>query len=154
LNRELLAGDDSANAPMGHPGTALPITCSDDVMALLLDDFKTAIGGGGKLLELKSGAPSAADRKQLLQSAELPNLPPSGDVLGDHQWHQPTPKLRGDGSLAEDLPTIHMQLSPNGGGMFDSQQNMTLVPEPASMVTMLTIAGVVLCSRRRRKCGL
>jgi len=151
LNRELLLSAESTDSTIVKSGPATAITCSDDLLALLLDDFKSTIGGGGKLLELQPGPLSPTDRKQILQSAELPSLP--GDVLGDHQWHQLTPKLRQDGSLAEDLPSIRMQLNPNSG-LFDNQSDpryATVVPEPTSAAVLVLAATMFLTTRRRRR---
>src|SRR6266850_162812 len=130
LNRDLLAAPESADPQMFKPGQALPITCSDDLLALLLDDFKSTLAPGGKVIDLP-GPVGSSERKQILQSAELT----TPDVLGDHQWHQLTPQLRKDGSLADDLPSIRMQLNPNEG-LFNNGGDprfVTLVPEPASV---------------------
>jgi RNA polymerase sigma factor (sigma-70 family) len=151
ISREIFTGPKSADSFTFTPGAPLPITCSDDLLALLLDDFKSTVGTSGKLIEVQGGLLGAAERRQILQSAELTTPAPS-DLLGDHQWHQLTPKLREDGSLAEDLPSIRMQLNPNGG--FDTHSKpggITLVPEPASLAAMLMLGGILLAGRRRRK---
>ncbi|HEV8607582.1 MAG TPA: sigma-70 family RNA polymerase sigma factor [Tepidisphaeraceae bacterium] len=152
LSREVFAGPESADSFTFTPGAQLPITCSDDLLALLLDDFKSTVGSGGKLIEVQGRLLGPAERRQILQSAEL-STPAPADLLGDHQWHQLAPKLREDGSLAEDLPSIRMQFSPDPG-IFDSHVNpggVTLVPEPVSVAAMLMLGGMLLVGRRRKK---
>ena len=151
INRELLlSASDSADPKMIKAGETLPITCSDDLMALLLDDFKSTIAPGGKLIDLP-GPVSSGERRQLLQSAELGT--PSIEMLNDNQWHQLTDKLKQDGSLADQLPSIRMQLAPNDG-TFDIQMNdprfVHLVPEPAGAATMLLLCSALLTKRRRK----
>lgn len=151
LNRDLLTVPDSADPQTFKPGQPLPITCSDDLLALLLDDFKSTLARGGKLIDLHPGPLSPLERKQLLQSAELTT--PSIDLLGDHQWHQLTPKLREDGSLAEDLPNMRMELNFDGG-TFQTQSDprfVHLVPEPAGSAIMLLLSAALLMKRRRNK---
>jgi hypothetical protein len=152
LNRELLSVPESADPQMFKSGQALPITCSDDLMALLLDDFKSTLAPGGKLIDLP-GPIGASERRQVLQSLDLNT--PSIDTLNDHQWHQLTDQLKQDGSLADQLPSIRMQLAPNGGDIFlpqsDDPRFVHLVPEPTSAATMLLISAALLARRRNRK---
>ena len=76
------------------------------------------------------------------------------DLLNDNQWHQLTDKLKQDGSLADQLPNIRMQLSPNGGDIFSPQSDdprfAHLVPEPAGAATMLLLCSALLTKRRRK----
>jgi hypothetical protein len=148
INRELLS--DSADPKMINAGQPLPITCSDDLMALLLDDFKSALAPAGNMIDLPVPTGSA-ERRQLLQSVELRS--PSIEMLNDNQWHQLTDKLKQDGSLADQLPSIRMQLAPNDG-TFDLQTNdprfVHLVPEPAGAATMLLVSAALLAKRRRK----
>jgi RNA polymerase sigma factor (sigma-70 family) len=148
VNRELLAVDSSDAAPSKSSQT-LPITCSDDLLALLLDDFKSTITTGGKLIDLP-GPLSPTERRQILQSADLPAPPVD---LNDHQWHQLTPELKNNGSLADQLPSIRMQLNTNSG-LFDPEiggpRFVHLVPEPASAAATLLLGAMLLAARRRR----
>jgi len=147
LNREILAAPESADPRMFNPGQPLPITCSDDMLALLLDDFKSTALPGGKQIELQAGSITPAQRQQLLQASNL-SIP--GDILSDHQWHELTPQLREDGSLANELPTNHSQLNPFGA--FDSGHPgfVTLVPEPTGALAILLLGALGLSIRNRK----
>jgi len=153
LNRDLLATPESADPIVAKPGASLPITCTDDVLALLLtDDFKSALSSRGNQTDLHPGPLTPAERKQILQPTANDSPSPSGDGLGDHQWHPLTPNLR-DGALAEDLPPMIFEtfqlenlLDPSLG---DSRS--VLVPEPAGAAFFLIMACGLLTSRRRRK---
>jgi len=67
---------------------------------------------GGKTARNAAGSLTPSQRQQILQTSDL-SIP--GDILSDHQWHQLTAKLRDEGSLANDLPSTHMQLNPDSG---------------------------------------
>jgi RNA polymerase sigma factor (sigma-70 family) len=150
LNRELLTAPESADPILAKPGAALPITCTDDVLALLLTDhFKSALSGRSNQTNFQSGPLTPAERKQILQPTALDSPPPSGDGLGDHQWHPLTPDLP-DGALAEDLPPMIFEtfqlenlLDP---GFRDP--GSVLVPEPTTLCTLLV--AMALLARRRR----
>jgi RNA polymerase sigma factor (sigma-70 family) len=150
LNRDLFTVPESADPQMFKQGETLPITCSDDLLALLLDDFKSNIARGGKLIELP-GPVGSSERRQALGAAELNT--PAIDLLGDHQWHQLTPQLRQDGSLAEDLPNMRIEINNFDAMPFNTQSDprfVHMVPEPAGMA-MLLLGAALLMKRRRNK---
>jgi DNA-binding CsgD family transcriptional regulator len=150
LNRDILAAPASADPQMFTPGQALPITCSDDMLALLLDDYKSTVAPGGKQIEIPGGSLSEFQRQQVLQSASF-SIP--SDILSDHQWHELTPTLRQDGSLAEQLPSTRSFLNPDSS-LFDTGGPggfATLVPEPTGTAAMLLIGAITLSARKRKK---
>lgn len=151
LNRDLLAAPASADPQIIKAGHALPITCSDDLLALLIDDFKSTVAPGRKLLDLHAG-PLGSSGSQILRSAQLST--PSIDLLGDYQWHQLTPELRNDGSLADQLPSIRMQLNPEGGTFNIESYDprfIQLVPEPAGAALATFLASFLLVRRKRNR---
>jgi RNA polymerase sigma factor (sigma-70 family) len=152
LNREVLAAPESADPQMFKPGQPLPITCTDDVLALLLtDDLRSAVAGETKLNQ-EPGLLTPAQRKRILQPADPDSGRRAADQLGDHEWHPLTPKLR-DGALAEDLPPMRMEMF-NLDGFFEPSfrdPGFVMVPEPAGLMTLLSASAALLIRRRKQK---